>query len=109
MAIPRTRPARTKAPSAEGQWAQGYREPLNVNERVKQDDDGLNVRKRIEEIYCHTGVAGIDPTDRRSRFRWWGLYTQRAAGIDGGRTATLTPEELEESTSCCGFASMVAH
>ena len=96
MAIPRTRPARTKAPSAEGQWAQGDREPLNVNERVKQDDDGLNVRKRIEEIYCHTGVAGIDPTDRRSRFRWWGLYTQRAAGIDGGRTATLTPEELED-------------
>ena len=96
MTTPRTRPPRTKAPSAEGQWAQGDREPLNVNEQVKQDDDGLNVRKRIEEIYCHTGVAGIDPTDRRSRFRWWGLYTQRAARIDGGRTATLTPEELED-------------
>ena len=46
MAIPGTGPARPKAPTAEGQWAQGYREPLNVNERVKQDDDGLNVRKR---------------------------------------------------------------
>ena len=26
----------------------------------------------------------------------WGLYTQRKPGIDGGRTATLTPEELED-------------
>ena len=28
--------------------------------------------------------------------RWWGLYTQRAPGIDGGRTAVLEPEELED-------------
>ncbi|MFC0452024.1 nitrite/sulfite reductase [Rhodococcus jostii] len=96
MTTPKNRPARAKTPRAEGQWAQGEREPLNVNEQVKQDDDGLNVRKRIEEVYCHTGVDGIDPTDRRSRFRWWGLYTQRAPGIDGGRTATLPPEELED-------------
>ncbi|MDV7355191.1 nitrite/sulfite reductase [Rhodococcus oxybenzonivorans] len=96
MTTPRTRPTAVKPLRKEGQWAQGEREPLNVNEKVKQDDDGLNVRKRIEEVYCHTGVAGIDPTDRRSRFRWWGLYTQRAPGIDGGRTATLTPEELED-------------
>ena len=77
-------PCQTKAPSAEEQWAQGDREPLNVNEQVKQDDDGLNVRKRIEEIYCHTGVAGIDPTDRRSRFRWWGLYTSAPPGSTVG-------------------------
>ena len=96
MTTPKTRPAQAKTPRTEGQWAQGDREPLNVNEQVKQDDDGLNVRKRIEEVYCRTGVAGIDPTDRRSRFRWWGLYTQRAPGIEGGRTATLPPEELED-------------
>ena len=28
--------------------------------------------------------------------RWWGLYTQRRPGIDGGRTASLPPEELDD-------------
>ena len=28
--------------------------------------------------------------------RWWGLYTQRKPGIDGGRTAVLEPEELDD-------------
>jgi sulfite reductase (ferredoxin) len=28
--------------------------------------------------------------------RWWGLYTQRKPGIDGGRTAALEPEELDD-------------
>jgi sulfite reductase (ferredoxin) len=28
--------------------------------------------------------------------RWYGLYTQRAQGIPGGRTAVLPPEELED-------------
>ncbi len=28
--------------------------------------------------------------------RWWGLYTQRKPGIDGGKTATLAPEELDD-------------
>jgi sulfite reductase (ferredoxin) len=27
--------------------------------------------------------------------RWWGLYTQRKPGIDGGKTATLDPSELD--------------
>jgi|GEM_PF-6917908 len=34
----------------EGQWARGYLEPLNKPERIKADDDGLNVRKRIENV-----------------------------------------------------------
>jgi sulfite reductase (ferredoxin) len=80
----------------EGQWALGYREPLNKNEQVKKDDDGLNVRARIESIYAHRGFDSIDPADLRGRFRWWGLYTQRKPGIDGGRTATLEPEELDD-------------
>jgi sulfite reductase (ferredoxin) len=79
----------------QGQWALGYHEPLNVNERSKRDDDGLNVRQRIIERYQYTGFAGIDPADLRGRFRWVGLYTQRKAGIPGGQTATLEPEELE--------------
>jgi sulfite reductase (ferredoxin) len=28
--------------------------------------------------------------------RWWGLYTQRRPGIDGGKTAILEPEELDD-------------
>ncbi|OZM74283.1 sulfite reductase [Amycolatopsis antarctica] len=80
----------------EGQWALGYREPLNPNERSKKDDNPLNVRARIENIYAHGGFDSIDPGDLRGRFRWYGLYTQRKPGIDGGRTATLEPEELDD-------------
>jgi sulfite reductase (ferredoxin) len=90
--VPRT----TRRPRGEGQWALGYREPLNKNEQVKKDDDGLNVRARIEGVYAHRGFDSIDPADLRGRFRWWGLYTQRRPGIDGGRTATLEPEELDD-------------
>jgi len=91
-------PARRPRPKrGEGQWALGYREPLNANEQAKKDDDPLNVRARIENIYAHRGFDSIDKSDLRSRFRWWGLYTQRKPGIDGGKTATLEPEELEDS------------
>ncbi|HEY3632688.1 MAG TPA: nitrite/sulfite reductase [Jatrophihabitantaceae bacterium] len=80
----------------QGQWALGYREPLNPNERSKRDNNPLNVRQRILDIYQHTGFAGIDPADLRGRFRWFGLYTQRRPGIPGGRTAVLEPEDLED-------------
>ncbi|WP_103348824.1 nitrite/sulfite reductase [Amycolatopsis sp. CA-128772] len=90
------RPARAKQKRGEGQWALGYREPLNPNERSKKDDHPLNVRARIENIYAHRGFDAIDPGDLRGRFRWFGLYTQRKPGIDGGRTATLEPEELDD-------------
>jgi sulfite reductase (ferredoxin) len=81
----------------QGQWALGYREPLNPNERMKKDSDGLDVRQRILDIYAHTGFDGIDPGDLRGRMRWMGLYTQRAQGIPGGKTAVLEAEELEDS------------
>jgi sulfite reductase (ferredoxin) len=84
------------ARKGQGQWALGYREPLNPNERSKRDDDGLKVRERIIDTYQYTGFAGIDPADLRGRFRWYGLYTQRRAGIPGGRTAVLDPEDLED-------------
>ncbi|MBB4932133.1 sulfite reductase (ferredoxin) [Lipingzhangella halophila] len=80
----------------EGQWALGYREPLNKNEENKKNDDGLNVRQRIIDIYSKAGFDSIDPADLRGRFRWYGLYTQRAPGIDGGKTAVLEPEELDD-------------
>ncbi|GIG30057.1 nitrite/sulfite reductase [Cellulomonas marina] len=87
------RPTRTQD---HGQWALGSREPLNPNERFKQEDDGLNVRARIEEVYAREGFASIAPQDLRGRMRWWGLYTQRKPGIDGGRTAVLEPHELDD-------------
>src|ERR1700728_4575374 len=86
-------PRRTRG---EGQWALGYREPLNKNEENKKNDDGLNVRQRIIDVYSRQGFDSIDPADLRGRFRWYGLYTQRRPGIDGGKTATLEPEELDD-------------
>ncbi|VXB42443.1 nitrite/sulfite reductase [Nocardioides sp. AX2bis] len=82
---------------AEGQWALGYTEPLNKNEQSKKDDDPLNVRDRILYTYSKRGFASIDPADLRGRFRWMGLYTQRAPGFDGGKTATVPEEELDDS------------
>ncbi|TDE34433.1 nitrite/sulfite reductase [Actinomadura sp. 6K520] len=89
-------PPAIKRKKAEGQWALGYREPLNKNEENKKNDDGLNVRRRIIDIYSKTGFDSIDPADLRGRFRWMGLYTQRKPGIDGGRTGALEDEELED-------------
>ena len=88
-----TRPRRARG---EGQWAMGHLEPLNPNERFKKDDDGLNVRQRIIDVYSKRGFDSIDPADLRGRFRWYGLYTQRRPGIDGGKTAVLEPEELDD-------------
>lgn len=67
----------------EGQWALGYREPLNAAEQTKRDDNPLNVRERIFEYAEQwrrgeiTSVENIFVADLRSRFRWYGLYTQR--------------------------------
>src|SRR5438093_7866337 len=85
-----------KRKRGEGQWALGYHEPLNKNEENKKNDDGLNVRRRIIDIYSKAGFDSIDPADLRGRLRWFGLYTQRAPGIDGGKTAILEPEELDD-------------
>ncbi|QZY30440.1 nitrite/sulfite reductase [Nocardioides coralli] len=80
----------------EGQWALGYTEPLNKNEQTKKDDDPLHVQDRIVHVYAKRGFASIDPADLRGRFRWLGLYTQRAPGFDGGKTARLEEEELDD-------------
>lgn len=85
-----------RAERGTGAWADGDRTPLNHNEVFKQQDDGLNVRRRIIEDYSVNGFASIPADDLRGRMRWWGLYTQRKPGIDGGRTASLPPEELDD-------------
>ncbi|MGO4383186.1 nitrite/sulfite reductase [Specibacter sp. RAF43] len=89
------RPARPAA-KPHGQWKVDGRAPLNPVEVWKQDDDGLSVRQRIETIYAKKGFDSIADDDLHGRFRWWGLYTQRKQGIDGGRTAQLEPAELED-------------
>ncbi|HEY2194050.1 MAG TPA: nitrite/sulfite reductase [Actinomycetospora sp.] len=87
--------ARARKGKAEGQWALGYREPLNKNEQSKKDDHPLNVRARIENIYAHRGFDSIDPADLRGRFRWMGLYTQRAEGHPGTDTGHVDEEDLD--------------
>ncbi|HWE89443.1 MAG TPA: nitrite/sulfite reductase [Pseudonocardiaceae bacterium] len=89
-------PKRAHARRGEGQWALGYHEPLNPNERSKKDDNPLNVRDRIVNVYAHQGFDSIDPADLRGRFRWYGLYTQRRPGIPGQRTGIIEPEDLDD-------------
>ena len=91
---PRRKAPRVAKPN--GQWKIDGQEPLNANEQFKLDDNGLNVRQRIETIYAQQGFDSIEDHDLHGRFRWWGLYTQRKPGIDGGKTATLSNEELED-------------
>jgi sulfite reductase (ferredoxin) len=93
---PATRTEIPRPQRGEGQWALGYTEPLNKNEQSKKDDDPLHVRERIIHVYSKRGFASIDPADLRGRFRWMGLYTQRAPGFDGGKTAMLEEEELDD-------------
>ncbi len=88
--------ARKNTASKDGQWAAGDRTPLNPNEEMKAAGDPLEVRGRIESMYSKWGFWSIPPGDLRGRFRWWGLYTQRRQGIDGGKTAILEPHELDD-------------
>lgn len=90
----RVRPSRSSKP--QGQWKIDGTTPLNHNEEFKAEDNGLNVRERIEGVYAREGFDAITGDDLHGRFRWWGLYTQRKPGIDGGRTAQLEPHELED-------------
>ncbi|GAT07288.1 nitrite/sulfite reductase [Mycolicibacterium novocastrense] len=95
MTTAESKPKAPKKTRAEGQWALGYREPLNPNEQFKKDDDALNVRARIVDIYSKTGFDGIDKQDLRGRFRWMGLYTQREQGYDGTWTGDENADLLE--------------
>lgn len=93
-----TQPTKTARPPKtrdEGQWALGSREPLNANEQFKKDDDALNVRARIEEVYSKQGFDSIDKQDLRGRMRWMGLYTQREQGYDGTWTGDENADILE--------------
>jgi sulfite reductase (ferredoxin) len=92
-----SQPLRGQTQRGQGQWALGHHEPLNPAERFKKDDSGLNVRDRIIHRYSVLGFDSIDPSDLRGRFRWWGLYTHRKPGIEGGRTGALEDADIEDS------------
>ena len=96
MTDPTTPTPRTPRRRGEGQWGLGYREPLNPAEQIKKEDDGLNVRERIERVFAPGGFRSIGKQDLRNRMRWWGLYTQRKQGVPGERTGSAEPEELED-------------
>ncbi len=91
-----TRTPATPRKRGEGQWGLGYHEPLNTAEQIKKEDDGLNVRERIERIFAPGGFRSIGKQDLRSRMRWWGLYTQRKQGVPGDKTGSSEPEDLED-------------
>jgi sulfite reductase (ferredoxin) len=96
LSDPITPTPRSPRKRGEGQWALGYYEPLNAAEQVKKEDDGLNVRERVERIFAPGGFRSISKADLRSRMKWWGLYTQRKQGVPGERTGGADPEELED-------------
>lgn len=99
------RPTRRRPARPEGQWARGFREPLNSTERFKRDNDGLAVRRRVLDIYSkrptgtvplvrplHPTAAGnrrrphCDAGSRRARGR-----ALHAAGPHPGRPAHDRP------------------
>ncbi len=93
-ASPPTRPPRAGRPN--GQWKIDGIKPLNHAEEFKAADNGLNVRQRILDVYSKEGFSSIPPDDLHGRMRWFGLYTQRKQGIDGGRTSKLEADELSD-------------
>ena len=96
MTITTDRPAAARnRKKSEGQWAKGFREPLNGAERFKRDDDALNVRDRIINTYSVQGYDSIETTDLRGRFRWMGLYTQRAPDLDSSQTGMEDSDQLD--------------
>jgi len=91
------RPARPKrAPKPKGQWKIDGKLTLNHNEEFKAEDDALNVKQRILDVYSKEGFASIPSDDLSGRFRWMGLYTQRKQGISGARTSKLEADELQD-------------
>lgn len=93
-ATTRTRPARAKKP--DGQWLIDGTEPLNDDEKIKQDDPGLSCKQRIIELYSQQGFDSISAEDLAPRFKWVGLYTQRKQNLGGEFTSSMTNEQLQD-------------
>ncbi|GAB3818607.1 nitrite/sulfite reductase [Tessaracoccus terricola] len=79
-----------------GQWLIDGTEPLNPNEEMKRVENPLNVVQRIKEVYSKEGFDSIPESDAFGRFRWLGIYTQRAQGFDGTKTGKLSDQKLSD-------------
>ena len=88
------RPKRT--PKPEGQWKIDGMEPLNDDERIKQEDPGLSAKQRVIDIYSKQGFASIPPEDLAPRFKWLGIYTQRKQNLGGELTGQVPNSELQD-------------
>lgn len=88
------RPPRAKKP--DGQWLVDGTDPLNDDERIKQEDPGLSCKQRIIELYSQQGFDSISAEDLAPRFKWVGLYTQRKQNLGGEFTGSMTNAELQD-------------
>ena len=104
--LDRPRPVRAPPPQAR-RGPVGPRLP-GAAERERAVQEGRQPAQRAgahQNIYSQRGFDSIDPADLRGRFRWWGLYTQRKPGLDGGKTARPgAPGARRRATSCCASA-----
>ena len=87
-------PRGASAARASGPWATAS--PSTRTRRTRRTMTGSTSASGSSTSTPSTGFDSIDPADLRGRFRWYGLYTQRRPGIDGGKTAMLEPEELDD-------------
>ncbi|MEJ5920384.1 nitrite/sulfite reductase [Corynebacterium sp. H78] len=85
-----------RAPKPQGQWLIDGHDPLNDDERIKQEDAGLAVKQRVIDTYSKQGFDSIPAEDLAPRFKWIGLYTQRRQDLDGEHTGTKTNAELQD-------------
>ena len=90
------KPRARRAPKPEGQWKIDGTEPLNDDERIKQEDPGLSAKQRVIDIYSKQGFASIPPEDLAPRFKWLGIYTQRKQNLGGEHTGQLSNAELQD-------------
>lgn len=58
-----TETRRPRARKPQGQWLIDGRDPLNDDERIKQEDAGLAVADRIRDIYAVQGFSSIPKED----------------------------------------------
>ncbi len=79
-------------------------------EAVKKSKNPLDILEDIRR-YAREGLASIDPDDRDTRFKWFGLYTQRPledgyfmlrVKLPGGQVTADQLERLAEISERCG-------
>ena len=92
----RAHPHRPRAHKPHGQWAVDGTAPLNGNEEWKQDDNGLNVRERIETIYSKGGFDSHRPHRPARPLPLVGPLHAAQARDRRRQDRPLEPHELED-------------